>query len=293
VSVPKKIAFATNREFRNLTEDDRAVIEPLLERNIEVVPLIWDDPEAWDRSDLDLVVVRSCWNYHLNPTDFLAWTNKIENSGLPLWNSKAIIEWNHDKHYLQELDRRGIPIAPTVWLKQNESGSLAKILNTEKWELAVVKPAISATSFQTWVVRANAAEQHQQRIDSMLQESGVLIQRLLHEVQTLGEWSFLFFGNRYSHAVLKRARPDEFRVQEEFGGTIESAIAAPSLLQQVQEWIKILNLDLLYARVDAVEVRSALVLMELELIEPSLFLKSDAEAAERFADAIAELLPKG
>lgn len=282
----KKVAFATSGEFRNLTEDDRALIDPLKDRNIEMLPLLWDDPEAWDRNDLDMVIVRSCWNYHLKSGEFLSWARRIENSRIALWNPSAVIEWNHDKHYLHELALRGIRVVPTVWVKKNESASLRQILRTEGWEVAVVKPAISATAFQTWVISSDEAEHQQHRIDSMLKESGLLVQRLLSEVQTIGEWSFLFFNGKYSHAVLKHAQPEEFRVQEEYGGTTEAATPPPLLLKQAEQWIEMLKFEVLYARLDAVEVEGSLVLMELELIEPALFLKSDPRAPERFAEAI-------
>lgn len=283
----KKVAFATSGEFRNLTEDDRALIRPLKDRNIETLPLLWDNPEAWDRKDLNMVIVRSCWNYHLKSGEFLSWARRIENSRIALWNPSAVIEWNHDKHYLHELALRGIRVVPTVWVKKNESASLRQILRTEGWEVAVVKPAISATAFQTWVISSDEAEHQQHRIDSMLKESGLLVQRLLPEVQTIGEWSFLFFNGKYSHAVLKHAHPEEFRVQEEYGGTTEAATPPPLLLKQAEQWIEMLKFEVLYARLDAVEVEGSLVLMELELIEPALFLKSDPRAPERFAEAIA------
>lgn len=286
MSAVRKVGLATTSEFPNLTEDDRAVIDPLRARNIETFPLIWDDPGACDPNDLDMVVIRSCWNYHLKPDEFLSWTRCIEN----LWNPSAVIEWNHDKHYLLELDRHGIRVAPTVWVKKNESASLRDILRTEGWEVAVMKPTISATAFQTWIVSVEQAEQHQHRLDLLLKKSGVLVQRLLPEVKTTGEWSFLFFNSEYSHAVLKLAQPGEFRVQEEYGGTIESISPPSHLLVRAQQWIEMLNFDVLYARLDAVEVQGALVLMELELIEPALFLKSDSGAPARFADAIASRL---
>lgn len=283
MSAVRNVGFATNREFRNLTEDDCAVVEPLRARSIQTLPLIWDDPGARAPDDLDMVVIRSCWNYHLKSGEFLSWARSIEN----LWNPSAVIEWNHDKHYLQELALRGIRVAPSVWVKKNESASLDQILRTERWEIAVVKPTISATAFQTWIVSVDQAEQHQHRMDLMLRDSGVLVQRLLPEIYNIGEWSFLFFNGKYSHAVLKHARPGEFRVQEEYGGRIEPATPPPLLLKQAEQWIEMLKFEVLYARLDAVEVEGALVLMELELIEPALFLKSDPRAPERFAEAIA------
>ena len=286
----KRVALATSAEFPDLTDDDRALLEPLKARNMEGFPLIWDDPESSPQNDPDLMIVRSCWNYHLNPAKFLDWARKIDRLKIPLWNPLHAIEWNIDKHYLKELLARGIPVVPTVWLKQNQNASLNQILNSKRWESAVVKPAISATSFRTWTVSQATAEEHQPEFESMLAESGVLVQKLLPEIQNNGEWSLIFFDKLYSHAVLKRARPGEFRVQEEFGGTIEALTPPASFHEQAQSWLKWLHFDVLYTRVDAVEVEGRLQLMELELIEPGLFLKSDGKAAETFAEAMAHRL---
>ncbi len=117
-----------------------------------------------------------------------------------------------------------------------------------------------------------------------------MIQPFVTEVQTRGEWSFVFFAKQYSHAVLKRAKAGDFRVQKDFGGYLGDESPSPALIAAAERVIQKMNTPLLYARVDGVEVADNFLLMELELIEPELYFRPCAPAAQRFADAIARLI---
>ncbi|MGH9844112.1 MAG: ATP-grasp domain-containing protein, partial [Blastocatellia bacterium] len=146
----KKIAFATCSKFPNLTEDDRSVIEHLRQHRIEVQPLVWDSDDQ-RAHDFESIVIRSCWDYHLNPRQFLRWIRRTQAQGIPLWNPASVVEWNLDKAYLRYLGERGVSIPPTVWLEKKSEPNLSAILDEQGWEKAVVKPAVSATAFQTWI----------------------------------------------------------------------------------------------------------------------------------------------
>ena len=117
-----------------------------------------------------------------------------------------------------------------------------------------------------------------------------MIQKFVAEIQTKGEWSFVFFDKKFSHAVLKRAKAGDFRVQNYFGGTVETDLQPPpDLIDQAKTIVENVSEDLLYARVDGVEIDGELCSMELELIEPALFLENNKFAAQRFASAIADV----
>jgi len=284
----KKIAFATCVRYPDLTEDDRLVTEPLRRRGIEIHPLVWDSVLASSRNP-GSVIIRSCWDYHIKPLQFLRWVRQTEEHGSALWNPARTVEWNLNKIYLRDLQRQGVATPETVWLKLDGQADLQTVLEERGWRKAVVKPLISATAFRTWVTSPETAGSEQSAFAELLSESGVMVQQFVEEVQTRGEWSFIFFGGKFSHAVLKKPKAGDFRVQEEYGGQAESIFPAAPLIEQARTIVELIPERLLFARVDAVEVDGKLWLMELELIEPFLFLYADPLAPQRFAEAIASL----
>jgi glutathione synthase/RimK-type ligase-like ATP-grasp enzyme len=280
-----KIAFITSAAWAGLSPDDRLAAAELSRRGAEVQPAVWDDPEI-DWSAFDQAVLRSCWDYHRRLPEFLAWLDRIERSGVPLWNPPSLVRFNADKAYLVDLAAAGVPVVPTLRLERGAAADLAAILDERGWAEAVMKPAVSASAFRTRRLRREEAGDAQTDLTKMLAGSPVLIQPFLPEVQTRGEWSFLFFAGEYSHAVLKRPGEGEFRVQQELGGSAVLERPDPGLLAQARAVTERISGPWLYARVDGIELEAGFTLMELELIEPSLFLSSDPEAPGRFADAV-------
>jgi len=208
---------------------------------------------------------------------------------MALWNPARVVEWNLNKIYLRELKQKGVAAPETIWLKRDAQADLQTVLEERGWQKAVVKPLISATAYRTWITTPESAGNEQNAFTDLLSESGAMVQRFVEEVQTRGEWSFMFFGGKYSHAVLKKPKAGDFRVQEEYGGEAESVIPPAPLIEQARRILELIPDRLLFARVDAVEVDGDLWLMELELIEPFLFMYADPLAPQRFADAIASI----
>jgi glutathione synthase/RimK-type ligase-like ATP-grasp enzyme len=290
-----RVALATSKDWPDLTSDDRTLLRPLLDRGITAEPAIWSDPNySWQ--DCDAVVIRSCWDYHLRSQDFLRWIACLEASGCNVWNPPAMIRWNADKSYLRSLEDKGIPIVPTLWCEAVETPSLADVLHEQGWAKAVVKPRISATAHRTQLVESKNAEAGQDLFDELMAGPGVMVQKFMDSIVSEGEWSLLFFGGQFSHAVLKTAKPGDFRVQNDFGGKARIADPPAHVLQCANRTVRIIG-DTLYARVDGVTDRTGnqdmFRIMELELIEPALFLTSHPEATGRFADAIATAVPLG
>jgi hypothetical protein len=282
-----RIALITYAAAPGLTPDDRLVLEPLGCRGLGAEPVRWDDP-AVDWTAFDAFVLRSCWDYHLRLSEFLAWLERIASQRL--WNPPALVRWNADKRYLLDLESRGVRIVPTLGLDRGDSVQLAEAMRARGWLRAVVKPSVSANAYETWDVSASGAPAEQARLEALLGKGAVLLQRFQEEVAAEGEWSLVFLGGAYSHAVLKRPRAGEFRVQEAFGGAWHRAIPPRSLVGQAEAVLGAIEGPWLYARVDGLRVDGRLLLMELELIEPTLFLAGGAGAPERFAEAIAACL---
>jgi glutathione synthase/RimK-type ligase-like ATP-grasp enzyme len=269
----------------DLTADDRLAAEELHRRGAEVEAVIWNDPGVrW--SIYDRVVIRSCWDYFQRAEEVLAWLDRMERERIPLWNPVQLVRGNVDKAYLGELAAAGLPVIPTAGLERDAAVDLAGLLDERGWTDVVIKPSISGGAFRTWRISRGEAAAAQAELDELLAISGVLIQPFLAEIQTVGEWSLIFLGGQYSHAVLKRPRTGDFRVQEHLGGSADAAQPTPALIEQARRVVASISGPWIYARVDGVEIDGAFQLMELELTEPSLFLVADRQAPARFAAAI-------
>ncbi|HEV2751155.1 MAG TPA: hypothetical protein VGV12_11590 [Gemmatimonadales bacterium] len=280
-----RIALATYKQLPNLNDDDRLLVAALSKLGISAVPAVWDSADVcWD--DYQAVVVRSCWDYHRLLPEFLAWIARLERDSLALWNPPALLRWNSHKSYLRDLAARGVPIVPTRWLERGHSFELSELLQQEAWPEAVVKPAVSASAFGAWSTTLAGAAASQPRLEALLEAGDVLVQPFMPEVRDAGEWSLMFFAGRFSHAVLKRPAAGDYRVQWEFGGSAETRTATRELIEDAERVLAAVPRgegEPLYARVDGVARDGRLVLMELELIEPHLFLAWDTGAPGRLA----------
>jgi len=282
----RKIALATSQEYSELSRDDKNVLNKLLDWGVDVEPIVWDTKDiAWNQ--YDAVFIRSCWDYHLRYDDFFKWIERLAQREVAIFNPPETLRWNSTKTYLKEMAEKGVDVIPTVWKTREDSIDLEQIIQENSWERAVVKPVVSANANETWISNADSPEENRQRIAAMFEKHGtIMIQKYLEQIVKRGEWAFIFFDNVYSHSVLKRPGQGDFRVQEDHGGAIRSKKPPRHLIEQAQKVISQTPSGCLYARVDGVEVNNKLWLMELELIEPSLYLKYHPKAPERFAEAI-------
>ena len=279
-----RIALVTSKDYPDLTPDDRTLLQPLADRGFKAEPALWTDPNyPWQ--DCTAIVIRSCWDYHLHSETFLHWIASLESKGCNLWNSPATIRWNLDKSYLRSLESKGIPVVPTFWHEPGETPKLTDILAGNNWARAIVKPRISATAHRTKLIDAKNANAAQPLFEELIAGPGAMVQPFVESIVRDGEWSLMFFGGQFSHAVLKTAKPGDFRVQDEFGGQFHAVDPPPFVLECATRTVRAVP-PTLYARVDGVIDQKQFRIMELELIEPALYLTCDPRAANRFADAI-------
>ncbi|HEY3585913.1 MAG TPA: hypothetical protein VGK85_02120, partial [Myxococcaceae bacterium] len=268
----------TSEELRALTPDDRSVTPVLAARGIEVVPVVWTEPLP---ERLDALVLRSTWDYHLKLQEFLAWVDAVEAARIPLFNQPSTVRWNVEKRYLSEIEELGVPIVPTWHASRGSPVQLAAVLQEAGWTEAVVKPSVSGGAFETW--RAGPNDADAERFARQIAAMDCLVQPFLPELVSDGEWSLLFFRGVYSHAVLKRPGQGDFRVQEEFGGVFGLVEPAPATVEAATRALEAGGHETLYARVDGVIRNGRFEVMELELVEPTLFFGASPGAAERFA----------
>jgi glutathione synthase/RimK-type ligase-like ATP-grasp enzyme len=282
-----RIAIATCATYPELKGDDELLREALRRRGCEAASVVWDGDEV-DWGETDLCVVRSTWDYHDKHEEFLAWTRQVDGAAA-LHNPAELIAWNSDKRYLRELAEAGVPTVPTLWLERGSEVDLAALLAERGWGKAVVKPVVDLGAKNLHRVQADEA---QKALAEVLARQEAMVQPFLPSLETEGELSLIYVEGELSHTVRKRPAAGDFRVQSIWGGTFSPAEAEPRHVEVAERALAQLEEPPLYARVDLVtDLDGNSALIELELIEPNLYLDTDPPAVERLADAVAARLP--
>jgi glutathione synthase/RimK-type ligase-like ATP-grasp enzyme len=281
----KRLALITWSGLPEGAESERLMLPHLAAASIDTQFVDWR-ATGCDFSQFDLIVLRSCWDYHLHTEDFIDWLQSV-GQATPVLNAINTVLWNHNKFYLREVEAMGIDVAPTVFVNGNGPIAPSGWQEIRSWKKCVVKPAVSASAHKTWLFN-RVTFPDEDELKSRMEGEPFLIQQFIPEIANQGEISFVYVDGAYSHAVLKRPAGGDFRVQKEHGGSAELFDPDPDFLAQANEIAaKVQQVrDSLCCRIDAVTRNGKLVLMELELIEPELFLGLAEGAAERFAKAI-------
>lgn len=275
------VALASCRELPEPDPDAAPLARALAAAGIDAEVLAWDDGEAdWSRARL--TVLRSTWNYPSHRDAFLDWVERVSTVST-LWNPPPVVRWNTYKGYLLELEGRGVEVVPTVLLPGGTNATLREIRAERAWEDVVVKPVVSAASFKTRRFGAGSLEAGEAHLQELLAERDVLVQRYLPSVEDHGERALVWIDGELTHAVRKTPR---FEGEDESVSTDAVAIA-PAEAALARRAIEAVGVPLLYARVDvAPGPEGEPVLMELELVEPSLFFPQCLPALERFVAGV-------
>lgn len=277
-----RVALVTCADYPLLTDDDRPLIGAFARCSATAVPVHWDVASV-EWSDFDLVVLRSCWDYHVRPQEFRAWLERLLDSRATVLNAVELVQWNMNKRYLAELKAQGVNIPPTVWLTRGDTTTLPELFSSTGWADAVVKPTVSASAMDTWRVCASSAEEHQPAFQALLGRCDVMVQKFVNEVTEYGELSLIFIAGEFSHAILKRPSPGDFRVQEELGGVAGLITCRSGIIAQAKAIVALLPQLPHYARIDGVVIGQTFQLMEAECIEPKLYLADYPASYDRFA----------
>lgn len=294
-AAPHNVAIATLASRHPAAVDDRYLVAALAARGIAAEMAVWDDPGVdWGR--FDLCIVRSTWDYDrpYRIAAFRAWIDHVAERTL-LWNPPEVLRWNLDKRYLRDLAARGVPVPESVWLERGARASLAAILAEHGWREAVVKPVVSASARETMRVARDELVAAQRRLEENLAREAMMVQAFLPEVVSRGELSLMFIDGAFTHAVHKRPAAGDFRVQIEHGGSEVRMEPEPAVVAAGERVLRAVgDATLPYARVDLVPRDAGEpLLLELELVEPSLFLGLCPQAAERLADAAVAAMGRG
>lgn len=286
MSPPRPCAFLTTDNLEGYVTDDELAWEPLRERGWAVTAVSWRRRDV-DWSRFEAVIIRTTWDYHLEPEAFLRALQRIDESGTRLANPLPLVRWNARKTYLRDLSSRGLPVVPTLWSANPGAGDIQRLFGELGAEEIVIKPVVGATAYDTYRLGSHEGPRRTAEIAAVFAGREYMAQPFVASIAGEGELSLFYFGGEYSHAVRKTPKPADFRVQEEHGGLIEPADPPAALIDLGRRFLAVLDHPTLYARVDLVRLPAGgQALMELELIEPSLYFRMEPGSAGRFARAL-------
>ncbi|WP_316796770.1 hypothetical protein [Pedobacter agri] len=289
-----KIALVTyldqgKYDTETVESEDEKLLLFLQNKGLNIDKVIWNDPTInWD--NYELAILKSPWDYFDLIKDFHQWLNILEEKSIRLLNPINTVRWNTDKHYLKEIQDAGLSITPSIFLNKFDEICFDRFFKEFDTRKLIVKPCISGGAKNTFKVTDANKKEVAKKLPQLIQEEDFIMQPFLPEILEKGEWSFIFFNGSYSHSLIKQAKAGDFRVQPAHGGTVHPQNPSQNLIDTAAEYVNQFAKDCLYARVDGTFVNNNFLLMELELIEPFLFLNTDQQNYDRYYKALQELI---
>ena len=281
----RRCAYLTMDDISGFVSDAELSFPPMAELgwNVEMVP--WQSDADWNA--YELVYICTPWDYQNDVAGFLDVLATIENSSARLVNSLDLVHWNLQKTYLRELESRGADIVPSRFFDCFDADRVAACFDGYGTGTIVVKPVVGANSDNVFVLTRPLNDDLIDELSHVFADRPFFVQPFVDSVRSEGEYSLFFFGGEYSHAILKKPKPGDFRTQEEHGADILSVEASAALVEKARRVLGEVNPQPVYVRADFVRgAGERFLLMELELIEPALYFRTDPGSAGRFASAL-------
>lgn len=270
------------------SEDDK-LLNFLKNKGLHIEKVIWDDPDVnWEH--FQLAVLKSPWDYFDRINEFHKWLDHLETKEVKLLNPIDVVRWNTNKHYLKEIEATGLAVTPSVFISKNDQFLLNDFFEQFNSKKLIVKPCVSGGAKNTFKVTDENVEEINNQLQVLVKEEDFIVQPFLSEIIENGEWSFIFFNGTYSHSLVKKAKPGDFRVQPAHGGSVHPQKPLQEVIDIASQYVDLFAKSCLYARVDGTFVNGKFLLMELELIEPFLFLNTDPENYERYYHALLKMI---
>lgn len=279
--------------IQNVLQEDQLVLEALKNKGLNVIRKSWDDPN-FDWSTTKYALFRTTWDYFDRYAEFSEWLEKASEQTLFI-NSKELIYWNIDKHYLQDLSKAGVTIPKTVFIEKGSKDSLAEAIGNAKSkhgftsDIYILKPCVSGAARHTYKFSQEEISEHEAIFKALIQEEAMMLQEFQHHIVSEGEISMMVFNGEFTHAVLKIAKKGDFRVQDDFGGTVHDYSPDETQIAFAQKVVHAAPEMPIYARVDIFKNNDGnWALAELEIFEPELWFRLNPKAADTLAKGIIE-----
>jgi len=284
---PKKI----DPYIQNVLNEDRLVMDGLEKLNLRTIKKDWNDTN-FNWSSTKSAIFRSTWDYFDQFSNFRNWLELVKEQCY-LINPYEQINWNLDKHYLLDLQKLDLPIVESVFVSKKTQLNLETISKSKNWKDIVIKPTISGAARHTYHLKNHEIKKFQDKWLSLTNNEDFLVQEFQKNILSTGEIAVMIFGGEYSHSVLKKAKKGDFRVQDDFGGSVEKINPSLEIIELAEKTVKSLKTLPLYARVDIIfDNGNNPVISELELIEPELWFRFKEESAYKLAEIVKDFLNK-
>ncbi len=268
--------------IKNILTEDGLVVDALTAQGFNVTRKSWSDPD-FDWASTKAVIFRTTWDYFDRFEEWKAWLNATSKL-TQMINPYELINWNMDKHYLGDLEQKGINIPETRYIEIGEQTSLEELFVETGWTDSILKPCVSGASRHTYKLNPANLQAHEEIFQALIAQEAMMLQPFQQDIVARGEVSLMVMGGEYTHAVLKVAKPGDFRVQDDFGGTVHLYTPSPEEIRFAEKAVAACDPQPTYARVDIIKDNyGQLALIELELIEPELWFRLKPEAAKVLA----------
>jgi len=278
-----------NQYIKNVLTEDGLVEKALNKLGLRTAKKDWNDSDFdWDSTHIALF--RTTWDYFDQFPNFNNWLEKVKTK-CTLINTYEQIRWNLDKHYLNDLKKWGVHIPKSEFIKRNTNISLEEISRNNNWDEIVIKPTISGAARHTYRLKKEEIKNFESKWEKLISNEDFIIQEFQNNIIDKGEVAVMLFGGQYTHSVIKKAKSGDFRVQDDFGGSVENYQPSKEMIALAKEAIKQLKPTPAYARVDIIwDNESKIAVSELELIEPELWFRFNEIAADKLAAEIKDFL---
>lgn len=277
---------AVDDYIQNVLTEDGLLKSELESLGLKVSRKDWADPD-FDWSTTRSAIFRTTWDYFDRFDEFKEWLNKVE-SMTQFFNPVSQIKWNMDKWYLDDLKENGVHVVETLYVRKGEKRSLTELLNDSGWPDVILKPTIAGAARHTYKINSQNVDEHQDVFEGLIRNEDFMIQPFQYNITVKGEVSFMVIDGKFTHAILKKAKSGDFRVQDDFGGTVHSYTASSDEIKFAEEVVQACNPLPAYARVDVMwDNENRLAVSEVELVEPELWFRECKEAARMLAKTIA------
>lgn len=282
--------YYSNNYSANVILEDKLVKDSLEAVGLKVWRTNWDNPD-FDWSQTRTVLFRTTWDYFDRYAEFMTWLTKI-NKLTKTINDINLIRWNLDKHYLIDLDKAGIPIIQTYFIEARDKRTLRNCIDNAGFgNSIVIKPAIAGAARHCYKISLETADKYEHTFLELIKNEALLLQPFMNNVPVKGEISGVVIDGKYTHGVLKKAQEGDFRVQDNFNGTVHNYEATKEEIYFIENAISKVKPVPAYGRVDIVwDNDDNLAVSELELIEPELWFRNNPESANILAQTIVKIL---
>ncbi|MBS0027297.1 ATP-grasp domain-containing protein [Chitinophaga sp. 22321] len=292
----KRIALVTYQQQERYNSgvsdnEDENLLRFLREKGVDIEPVIWNAPGVnWQQ--YDVAIIKSPWDYHEQIDTFYNWLHATGQAGVQFLNPADIMIWNSNKKYLLEIAAAGLPVIPSVLVEKGSNPDWHSFFGLWHTDKIVVKPCVSAGAKNTLLLTTGEIDAKQTELKALLQAEDYLVQPFMKEIGE-GEWSFMFFGGQFSHVLLKTPKNGDFRVQHYHGGSFREVASTDEHIRKAGAFVERFAKGSLYVRVDGVIKDGEFYLMELEMIEPYLYLSTAEKGYENYYRALIEILAPG